>query len=77
MSALAQRTTVYLEPALYKALRLQAVETSRSMSDLINEAVRAEIAEDMEDLQAFKDRAKEPALSYESFIEELRRNGAL
>jgi predicted transcriptional regulator len=40
MSTQAKRTTVYLDPDLHKALRLKAVAVSRSVSDLINEAVR-------------------------------------
>jgi post-segregation antitoxin (ccd killing protein) len=40
MSAPLKRTTVYLDPDLYKAMRLKAVAVSRSVSDLINEAIR-------------------------------------
>ena len=57
MSALTKRATVYLDPALHKALRLQAIETSRSVSELINDAVRDELAEDARDLAVFDQRA--------------------
>jgi hypothetical protein len=77
MSALTQRVTVYSEPALYKAVRLQAVETSRSISDLINEAVRVEFSADLEDIESFHARADEPTLPYEAFLQELKRNGTL
>lgn len=73
----ATRATVYLEPELHKALRLKAFETSRSMSDLINEAIRAELAEDAEDLAAFDARKKEPTVSFEDFVKELKRHGKL
>jgi len=46
MTTLTKRVTVYLEPALHRALRLKSIETSRSLSDLLNEAVRAELADD-------------------------------
>ena len=49
MTALTKRATVYLEPDLHRALRLKSVETSRSVSDLLNDAVRYELAEDAED----------------------------
>ena len=49
MAALTKRSTVYLDPTLHKALKLKALETSRSMSELINEAVRESIAEDADD----------------------------
>lgn len=75
MTTLTKRSTVYLEPALHKALRLKSMETSRSLSDLINDAVREELAEDAADLAAFDARKTEPTLSFEDFVKELRRMG--
>ena len=46
MATAAKRATVYLDPELHKALRLKAVETSLSVSELINDAVREALAED-------------------------------
>ena len=77
MSALSKRATVYLEPALHKALRLQAIETSRSISELINDAVRDELAEDADDLAMFDARKKEPTLDYEDFVKELKADGII
>jgi hypothetical protein len=77
MTTLTKRSTVYLEPALHKALRLKSLETSRSLSDLINDAVRGELAEDASDLAAFDARKTEPTLSFEDFVKELRRNGKI
>ena len=77
MSALTKRATVYLDPALHKALRLQAVETSRSVSELINDAVRDELADDARDLAVFDQRAKEPTLDFEDFVKELNRDGTI
>lgn len=57
MSTLTKRATVYLDPVLHKALRLQSVETARSVSELINDAVRDELAEDARDLALFDERA--------------------
>ncbi len=53
MTTLSKRSTIYLDPALHQALRLKALETSRSMSEIINEAVKEALAEDAEDLAAF------------------------
>lgn len=77
MSSLAKRATVYLEPRLHKALQLQAIETSRSVSDLINDAVRAELTEDAEDLETFEKRTKEKSVDFESFLKVLKRDGVL
>ncbi len=46
MATLAKRATVYMDPDVHKALKLKAIYTSRSISDLVNEAVREALAED-------------------------------
>ena len=77
MSTLTKRATVYLEPSLHKALRLQSIETSRSISELINDAVRDELAEDANDLAMFDARKKEPTMDYEDFVKELKADGII
>ena len=77
MSTLTKRATVYLEPALHKALRLKSVETSRSMSDLVNDAIRDELSEDADDLVSFASRNAEPTIGFEDFVKELKRNGTI
>ncbi|HEX2572576.1 MAG TPA: CopG family transcriptional regulator [Polyangia bacterium] len=75
--AKAKRATVYLEPALHQALRHKAAENDRSMSSLVNDAVRRSLSEDAADLAAFKTRAKEPNLSFDEVLKDLRRRGKL
>jgi len=77
MCALAKRTTVYLDPAMHRALQHKALETSRSVSDLVNDAIRNTLAEDAEDLAAFAERVHEPLVTYESLLKELKENGRL
>ncbi len=72
-----KRATVYFDPALHRALRLKAAETERSLSDLVNEAVRYSLAEDAEDLAAFDDRVAEPDLRFETVVKELKRSGKI
>ena len=72
-----RRATVYFDENLHRAIRLKAAETDRSISDLVNEAVRQSLAEDAEDLAAFDDRAWEPDLPFEDVVKELRRRGKL
>ncbi|MGB5621153.1 MAG: ribbon-helix-helix domain-containing protein [Gammaproteobacteria bacterium] len=72
-----KRATVYFDPALHRALRLKAAETDRSLSELVNEAVRNSLAEDAEDLAAFGDRVAEPDMPFESVVKELKRSGKI
>jgi hypothetical protein len=73
----AKRATIYLQSDLHRALRVKAIETERSVSDLVNEAVRSTLAEDADDLRAFRQRAKEPVLSFEKVVSDLKRRGRL
>lgn len=72
-----KRATVYFDPALHKALRLKAAETDRSLSDIVNEAVKLSLLEDAEDLASFEERANEPSLAFEDVVKALRRNGSI
>jgi hypothetical protein len=74
---MAKRATVYFEEPVHKALRLKAAETDQSVSDLVNQAVRMSLAEDAEDLAAFRERETEPTLAFEEFVADLKRRGEL
>ena len=77
MTTLTKRATVYLDPGLHRAIRLKSIETTRSVSDLVNDALRGELAEDADDLAAFDERKNEPTLNFETFVKELRRHGKI
>ena len=72
-----KRATVYFDPALHRALRLKAVETERSFSELVNDAVKAILAEDAEDFEAFEVREAESDYSFESVVKDLKRRGKI
>jgi plasmid stability protein len=71
------RSTVYLEPDLHQALRLKSAQSRRSMSDIVNEALRLALREDEEDLAAVRGRAREKPLDYEAFLAKLKADGTL
>ncbi len=77
MATRTKRTTIYLDPDLHKALRLKAIAISRSVSELVNDAVRECIAEDAEDIAAFEERAKEPLISYDEMVKRLKKDGRI
>ena len=74
---MSKRATIYFEPDLHQAVRLKAAHTRRSVSDIVNDAVRMALREDQEDLAAFEERAAEPAISYEALLEDLKAHGKL
>ncbi|OGL05804.1 MAG: CopG family transcriptional regulator [Candidatus Rokubacteria bacterium RIFCSPHIGHO2_02_FULL_69_13] len=72
-----KRATIYFHPDIHRALRLRAAATDRSISDMVNEVVKAALAEDAEDLAAFDERKNEKNLSFETFVKGLKRRGRL
>ena len=73
----AKRATIYLDVDLHRALKLKAAETDSTVSELVNEALRRDLAEDAEDLDAFRRRAKEATLPFERALKDLRKRGKL
>jgi hypothetical protein len=60
-----KRTTIYFDSRLHRALRLKSAETARTLSDIVNDAVRSAFVEDADDLAAIEDRASEPTRPFE------------
>ena len=77
MTASPKRATIYFEPEIHRALRMKAAASDRSISDMVNEAVRLTLAEDAEDLAAFDSRAKEATLDFGKVVKALRRRGKI
>ena len=73
----AKRATVYFAPEIHRALRLKAAEMDGTISDLVNDAVRASLAEDAEDLEAMAVREPEPEMPFEDFVRDLKRRGEI
>ncbi|MBV5335022.1 MAG: hypothetical protein JZU49_04380 [Sulfuricurvum sp.] len=71
------RTTIALDEDILKLLKLKAVETSESLSSLVNNIVVDAFREDSRDLKAFEERKNEESLSFESFLKQLETNGKL
>lgn len=72
-----KRATVYFDASIHQALRLKAAATDRSISEMVNDAVRVALAEDAEDLAAFDGRKSERGISFESLVRDLRKRGRI
>ncbi|MCH8216033.1 MAG: CopG family transcriptional regulator [Planctomycetes bacterium] len=75
MSTLSKKATIYLDPDIHRALKIKAAATSTSISELIDNAIRHELALDEEDLRTFDERAREPTVSFEKVLKDLKANG--
>ncbi len=72
-----KRATIYFDADLHRALRVKAAETDRSVSELVNQAVKLALAEDAEDIAAFEERRHEPNLSFEDVLKDLKSRGKI
>ena len=77
MATYTKRATVYFDPEIHRILKLKALDTNRSISDIVDEAIRLELTEDAEDLQAIKERENELTISYEELIADLKAHGKI
>ncbi len=77
MRTIQKRATIYFDSQIHRALRLKATETDRSISELVNDAVKSSLAEDADDLAEFEQRASEPRLSFEDVVRDLKKRGKL
>ena len=72
-----KRATVYFDADVHRALRLRAAACNRSISDMVNEAVRLTLAEDSDDLRDVHQREDEQSSSFEEFVKSLRDSGRI
>lgn len=77
MKTRAKHATVHFDAGLYRQLRLKAAETDQSISDLVNDAVRAALAEDAYDVDTFAARIVEADFPFEDAVRNLQLRGAL
>lgn len=77
MAVQLKRATIYFEPELHTAARLKSAHTNRTISDIVNDSLRAALREDQDDLDAFEKRAAEPVLSYEAMLTKLKADGKI
>ena len=72
-----KRATVYLDPDIHRALKIKSAHSDRTLSELVNLAVRQSLAEDHEDLLSFEERKDEPNLNFQEVLKELKASGKL
>jgi hypothetical protein len=77
MESTQKRATIYLDPMLHKALKLKSMETSKSISALVNQAVKNALAEDAADIAAYEERIDEPVISFSEMVKRLQQDGRI
>ena len=71
------RTTITLNDKLYRALKMRAAESDESISQLVEDAVKYQVLEDLEDIEDAMKRENEPTYSFDDLIEQFKAEGLL
>lgn len=72
-----KRATVYFDEDIHKALKIRSVESATTLSEFVNRAVKDALAEDLEDLECFRERQDEPSIDFETFLRGMKNDGKL
>ncbi|MBC8485806.1 MAG: CopG family transcriptional regulator [Candidatus Marinimicrobia bacterium] len=77
MATLTKRATIYFDPDIHRVLKIKAASTNKSISEIVDTAIRQELTQDEEDLRIFEERVHEPSISFEEILKELKVNGKI
>jgi len=72
-----KRSTIYFDPEIHQALRMKAAATDRSISEVVNDAVRQTLSDDAADLEIFEKRRREASVDFGDVVLRMRRSGKL
>ncbi|MBU6389721.1 CopG family transcriptional regulator [Patescibacteria group bacterium] len=71
------RTTITFNDKVFRALKIRAAETNGSISQLVEDAVKRQLLEDLEDIEDAQSRQNERAYSFDDLVQEFRSEGLL
>lgn len=62
---------------LYTQLKRQSFDSGVSVSRYVEDAIKYQLLEDFEDLEAVRERADEPTYSFDQLVKEFKAEGLL
>ena len=71
------RTTMTINDKLYTQLKRQSFDSGVSVSRYVEDAIKYQLLEDFEDLEAVRERADEPTYSFDQLVKEFKAEGLL
>lgn len=72
-----KRTTVYLNEDLVKILKIRSIAAEQSFSDYVNQLIYQDLKEERDDTADIKKTVKEPTVSFEKMLKELKIENAV
>ena len=77
MLTLTKKITICFKLEMLEYLPAKAADDSRSISDIIHEAVSLLVSENAEDIADFDARIGEPNIGYAEFVHSLKADGII
>lgn len=71
------RTTITINDKLFRALKMRAAETDKSISQFVENAIKYQILEDFEDIEDATKRQDEPSNSFDDLVAQFKAEGLL
>jgi Ribbon-helix-helix protein, copG family len=71
------RTTITLNDKLFRTLKMRAAESDESISQLIENAVKYQLLEDLEDIEDATKREHESTHSFDELVKQFKAEGLL
>jgi hypothetical protein len=71
------KVTIYIEEKLYKAYKIKAVRTNKTVSSLISDAMRDSLIDDLQDVILLRSRIEGEHEDYKEFLLELQKDGLI
>lgn len=77
MSSQEEKTTLYLSPAVRRALKRRVIDTNQTMSEYADRAIALAIAEDLDDIETIEKRRNDQTESLAEFLSALKKDGVI
>ena len=71
------RTTITINDKLFRTLKLRAAECDKSVSTLVEDAIKYQILEDFEDIEDAQARNGEQEYSFDELVKQYKSEGLL
>ena len=71
------RTTITMNDKIYRALKIRAAESDESISTIVENAVKYQVLEDLEDIEDAAKRESEPTHSFDELMKQFQSEGLL
>ena len=71
------RTTITFNDKLFRSLKIRAADSDMSVSKLVEDAVKFQILEDLEDIEDALKRSDEGEYSFDSLVKQFKEEGLL